>query len=63
MRRVLRSPERWERIVELAAELGEPLPVSPSARALEEFLNEATPSGSGPVSRRLTLRGQASGFG
>jgi exoribonuclease-2 len=40
MRRVLRSPERWERIAELAAELGEPLPVSPSARALEEFLTK-----------------------
>ena len=27
LRRVLRSPERWERIVELAAALGERLPV------------------------------------
>jgi VacB/RNase II family 3'-5' exoribonuclease len=37
-RRVLRSPERWERIVELARGLGEPLPPAPDARALEAFL-------------------------
>jgi VacB/RNase II family 3'-5' exoribonuclease len=37
-RRVLRSPERWERIVKLAVELGERLPSEPDARALEEFL-------------------------
>jgi exoribonuclease-2 len=38
LRRVLRSPDRWERIVKLAADLGERLPSEPSARALEEFL-------------------------
>ena len=39
-RRVLRSPERWERIVELAAGLGERLPTAPDARALEAFLTK-----------------------
>jgi len=38
LRRVLRSPERWERIVSLAAGLGERLPATPDARALEAFL-------------------------
>lgn len=38
LRRVLRSPERWERIVALAAGLGERLPPEPSAPALEGFL-------------------------
>ena len=38
LRRVLRSPERWPRIVELAATLGETLPSVPSAPALEAFL-------------------------
>ena len=38
LRRVLRSPERWERIVELGAQTGERLPGQPDARALEEFL-------------------------
>jgi VacB/RNase II family 3'-5' exoribonuclease len=38
LRRVLRSPERWSRIVDLAAALGETLPPAPSARALEAFL-------------------------
>jgi exoribonuclease-2 len=38
LRRVLRSPERWQRIVELAAELGERLPPEPEVAALEAFL-------------------------
>jgi VacB/RNase II family 3'-5' exoribonuclease len=38
VRRVLRSPERWERIRELAAGLGERLPPAPDAAALEGFL-------------------------
>ena len=38
LRRVLRSPERWERIVGLAHDLGETLPAEPDARALETFL-------------------------
>ena len=38
LRRVLRSPERWERIVALAAALGEQLPGQADARALEMFL-------------------------
>ena len=36
--RVVRSPERWLRIVEVAAEYGEILPNEPDSRALEEFL-------------------------
>ena len=38
LRRVLHAPERWERLVELAARQGSQLPSEPSARALEEFL-------------------------
>ena len=38
LRRVLRSPARWERIVALAAALGESLPAVPDAQALETFL-------------------------
>jgi VacB/RNase II family 3'-5' exoribonuclease len=40
LRRVLRSPERWGRLVELAAGLGGRLPSLPSAQALEAFLAE-----------------------
>jgi exoribonuclease-2 len=40
VRRVLRSPERWERIVELAGTHGAKLPGEPDARALEDFLSE-----------------------
>jgi exoribonuclease-2 len=38
LRRVLRSPERWAKIVALAESLGERLPPEPSNTALEEFL-------------------------
>ena len=38
LRRVLRDPERWDRIVELASQYGERLPAQPSALALNAFL-------------------------
>ncbi|HEY7410574.1 MAG TPA: RNB domain-containing ribonuclease [Vicinamibacteria bacterium] len=38
IRRVVRTPRRWDRIVTLAAELGEKLPAAPDARALSAFL-------------------------
>ena len=37
-RRVVRSPERWPRIVEIAADHGEELPPAPDATALNDFL-------------------------
>lgn len=40
LRRILRAPARWERIVALARDLGEALPEAPSARALQAFLLE-----------------------
>jgi VacB/RNase II family 3'-5' exoribonuclease len=38
LRRVVRTPKRWDRIVELAAHVGETLPPSPDPRALSVFL-------------------------
>ena len=38
IRRVVRTPERWDRIVALAAALGEKLPAVPDSAALEGFL-------------------------
>ncbi len=38
LRRVVRSPERWQRIVEVAAEYGEHLPAEPDSKALSDFL-------------------------
>ena len=38
IRRIVRSPERWDRIQELAAGLGERLPPDPDAPALAAFL-------------------------
>jgi exoribonuclease-2 len=38
LRRVVRSPERWDRIEKIAEERGDRLPPEPDAKALEEFL-------------------------
>lgn len=38
IRRVVRTPLRWERIVSVAAEIGEKLPWHPDSKALEEML-------------------------
>jgi ribonuclease R len=38
IRRVVRTPKRWERIVEIAGEHGVKLPFNPDSKALEEFL-------------------------
>jgi exoribonuclease-2 len=38
LRRVLRTPKRWDRIVALAADSGERLPTTPDAAALDAFL-------------------------
>lgn len=38
LRRVVRTPKYWSRIVEIAAELGHQLPSKPDSRALAEFL-------------------------
>jgi exoribonuclease-2 len=40
IRRVVRTPKRWERIVELADERGFKLPHDPDAKALDEFLRK-----------------------
>jgi exoribonuclease-2 len=38
LRRVVRVPQRWDRIIALAAEQGATLPKEPDAKALEQFL-------------------------
>jgi VacB/RNase II family 3'-5' exoribonuclease len=40
IRRVVKTPERWPRIVELAAGLGETLPAAPDSSALNNFLTK-----------------------
>ncbi|MFY9551741.1 MAG: RNB domain-containing ribonuclease [Thermoanaerobaculia bacterium] len=40
LRRVVRAPERWQKIAALAAESGERLPAEPDSRALEAFLRK-----------------------
>lgn len=38
LRRIVRTPERWDRIVQLAATKGEKLPAQPDSKALNDFL-------------------------
>lgn len=38
LRRIVKQPERWDRIVQLAATYGEKLPASPDSKALNDFL-------------------------
>jgi exoribonuclease-2 len=38
LRRIVKQPERWDRIVQLAATFGEKLPANPDSRALNDFL-------------------------
>jgi len=40
LRRVVKTPERWDRIREVAADLGEDLPEQPDAQALAGFLDK-----------------------
>jgi VacB/RNase II family 3'-5' exoribonuclease len=40
IRRVVKAPERWDRIVNLARQTGDQLPASPDSRALEAFLTK-----------------------
>jgi VacB/RNase II family 3'-5' exoribonuclease len=41
IRRVVHTPKRWDRIVEVAAEHGFDLPRTPNSKALEDFLTSA----------------------
>ena len=38
LRRIVKTPERWDRIVQLAAEHGDELPAEPDSKALNDFL-------------------------
>jgi exoribonuclease-2 len=41
LRRVVHTPKRWDRIMELASEIGFALPSEPDSKALERFLGKA----------------------
>ncbi len=40
IRRVVKTPERWDRIVQVAAQIGEQLPSAPDSKALSAFLSK-----------------------
>ena len=61
LRRVLRSPERWARIVELARDSGERLPPRPECQALQEFLEKRRQARSRALSGSVAFSGQVVG--
>jgi exoribonuclease-2 len=40
LRRIVKTPERWDRLVQLAAEQGGKLPAQPDSKALNDFLTQ-----------------------
>ncbi len=56
IRRVVRSPERWDRLEAFAAQFGEKLPPDPDPRALADFLASAAGGRSPPGSRMSRSR-------
>ena len=53
IRRVVRTPKRWDRIVELAAEHKFELPAEPDSKALDEFLDQGESRRSAALPRPL----------
>ena len=63
IRRVVKTPERWPRIVELAARYGDKLPPEPDSGALNRFLAEEKSRRPGALRGRLPGGDQADGAG
>ncbi len=63
IRRIVRTPKRWDRIVEVAAGLGTTLPAEPDSKALNDFLLAQKAEGPRPLSRSLADGDQADGPG
>ncbi len=61
IQRVVRSPERWPRIVELASRLHEQLPAEADPVALSKFLVKRRLRRSDALSRSFTLNCEAAG--
>ena len=59
IRRVVRAPERWDRIVALAARAGDRLPSTPDRGALDAFLAAAQAADPDALSRSVADRHQA----
>ena len=63
LRRVVRTPKRWDRIVELAQQHGFKLPAEPDPKPLEEFLVKEKAADPLQVPRSLAGGHQADGTG
>ena len=63
IRRVVRTPERWQRIVELAARYGDKLPPEPDSGALNRLPSEKKSRRRSALRGRISGRDQADGAG
>ena len=63
IQRVVRTPERWPRIVELAARYGEQLPATPDSGALDAFLRRRKAADAVALCGLVAGGGQADGSG
>ena len=61
IRRVVKTPERWNRIVELAAQRGEHLPAEAGFQGAERVLDEAQDRGPGSLRRSVIGGDQVDG--
>jgi exoribonuclease R len=61
IRRIVRTPKRWDRIVEVAHGLGTTLPAAPDSKALNDFPAGAEAEGPRPLSGSVAGRDQADG--
>ena len=63
MRRIVKTPKRWSRIVQLAGQLGEHLPAAPQRQGIARFSLQTEALQSSAISRFVPIDHQTAGTG